>query len=263
MTGKVVSAALLAFVLAGITREQTPPEPRDQTPALKPAAAQSVATIPLSAGTAINASLVTALDSERSKPGDVVTVVVNESVVYQRCVLLPKGSRILGHVVRTGSDSVESAAIFVEFDKAVLPHGEEALLNAGIQALAPPNTGATIASRKDYEKEWVAGGITAAPLAKPAESPAASMVPSTYTTPRSSVASELPVARIEGGLDPEGRFTPDSKGAFGEPNISIFTPVSQGSHGTVLVGAQKNVRLAAGTHLLIVIQPPASSPDAH
>jgi len=39
--------------------------------------------------------------------------------------------------------------------------------------------------------------------------------------------------------------------------------VSQGSHGTVLVGAQKNVRLAAGTHLLIVIQPPASSPDAH
>jgi hypothetical protein len=263
MTGKVVSAALLAFVLAGITREQTPPEARDQAPALKPAAAQSVPTIPLSAGTAINASLVSPLDSERSKPGDVVTVLVNESVVYQRCVLLPKGSRIIGHVVRTGSDSVEGAAIFVEFDKAVLLHGEEALLNAGIQALAPPNTGATIPSRKEYEKEWVAGGITAEPLSKPAASPAESMVlPSTYTTPRASVASELPVQKIEGGLDPEGRFTPDSKGAFGEPNISIFTPVSEGSHGTVLVGAQKNVRLPAGTHLLIVIQPPAASPDA-
>jgi len=27
------------------------------------------------------------------------------------------------------------------------------------------------------------------------------------------------------------------------------------------VGAKKNVRLEAGTHLLIVIQPPAASPD--
>jgi len=43
--------------------------------------------------------------------------------------------------------------------------------------------------------------------------------------------------------------------------MRIFTPVSEGSHGTVLVGAKKNVRLEAGTHLLVVIQPPASSPD--
>jgi len=61
---------------------------------------------------------------------------------------------------------------------------------------------------------------------------------------------------MEGGIDRQGRFTPDSKGAFGAPNMRVFTPVSEGSHGTVLVGAQKNVRLENGTHLLIVIQPP-------
>ena len=260
MTGKVVSAALLALILAGTTREQTPPEPRDQLSSQKPTVQQPATTIPLCAGTVINATLVSPLDSQRSKPGDSVSATVNESVVYQRSVLLPKGSRIVGHVVRTGADSEQGSAIFVEFDKAILPNGQEASLNAGIQALAPPSAAATIASRPDYEKDWVAGNIAAEPAAKAVGTV---VLPSTYTAPRKSLASTLPEQKVEGGLDRQGRFTPDSKGAFSEPNISIFTPVSEGSHGTVLVGAQKNVRLETGTHLLIVIQPPASSPEPH
>ena len=141
MTGKVVSAALLALLLTGTTREQTPPEPRDQA-SPQPAAAHELATIPLSAGTAINASLVSPLDSERSKPGDLVSALVTESVVYQRSVMLPKGSRIVGHVVRTGADVEQGSAIFVEFDKAVLPNGQEALLNAAfrrwLRRILPP-----------------------------------------------------------------------------------------------------------------------------
>jgi hypothetical protein len=61
---------------------------------------------------------------------------------------------------------------------------------------------------------------------------------------------------MEGGLDRKGLFTPDSKGAFSEPSVKVFTPVSDGSHGTVLVGNEKPIRLESGTRLLIVIQPP-------
>jgi len=262
MTGKVVGTALLALLLAGTTMEQTRPEPRDQTS--KPVAQQPATTIPLCAGTAINTSLLSALDSRRSKPGDSVMVAVTEAVVYQRSVLLPKGSRIVGHVVRTGTDAEQGSAIFVEFDKAVLPNGQEASLNAGIQALAPPNAPATIPSRKEYEKDWVAGNISTVPEAAPPDADSGTMVvPSTYTTPRKSLASELPEQKIEGGLDRQGRFTVDSKGAFDSPDMRIFTPVSEGSHGTVLMDAQKSVRLESGTRLLIVIQPPASSPEAH
>jgi len=221
-------------------------------------------TIPLSAGTAINASLVTAVDSSKSKPGDTVTAIVNESVKYQRSVLLPKGSKIVGHVVRTGGDSTNTSALFVEFDRVTLPNGQEAALNAGIQALAPPASAATIPSRKEYEEDRIAGNIST-PDEEPAPKSSAKsgtvVMPSTYTTPRRSTVADLPAQTIEGGLDRQGRFTVDSKGAFYEPNMRIFTPVSEGSHGTVLVGTKKNVRLEAGTHLLIVIQPPASSPD--
>ena len=252
MQAKAICAALLAMSLAGTIMGQAADEPtKPETPAI---------TVPLGAGTAINASLVAAIDSERSKPGDPVSALVTEAVVYQRSVLIPKGSRIVGHVVRTGADGEESSAVFVEFDRVVLPNGQEALLNAGIQALAAPGVAPTIPSRKEYEQNWIAGTIRNEPPAAPANTGRV-VVPSTYTTPRRSAVPDLPAQRIEGGLDRQGKFTPDSKGAFGEPNMRIFTPVSEGSHGTVLVGHKKSVRLESGTHLLIVVQPPASSPD--
>jgi Bacterial conjugation TrbI-like protein len=263
MTCRVVGTALLTIMFAGASMSQT--GNRTDEPATTVSAAPAI-TIPLSAGTAINASLVNAVDSSRSKPGDPVTAIVNESVTYQRSVLLPKGSKIVGHVVRTGGDSDNTSALFVEFDRVTLPNGQEAALNAGIQALAPPASAATIPSRKDYEEDRMAGNIGSGPvdqsLAKPGSKSETVVMPSTFTTPhKSTTVAELPPQRIEGGLDRTGRFTVDSKGAFYEPNMRIFTPVSEGSHGTVLVGAKKNVRLEAGTHLLIVIQPPAASPD--
>lgn len=264
MTCRVVGTALLTIMFAGASMSQTGNRVDEPTATVSATAA---ITIPLSAGTPINASLVNAVDSSRSKPGDPVTALVNEAVTYQRSVLLPKGSKIIGHVVRTGGDSDNTSALFVEFDRVTLPNGQEAALNAGIQALAPPASAATIPSRKDYEEDRIAGNIGSAavdePLAKPATKSGTVVMPSTFTAPRKSTTTvaELPPQRIEGGLDRTGRFTVDSKGAFYEPNMRIFTPVSEGSHGTVLVGAKKNVRLEAGTHLLIVIQPPASSPD--
>jgi len=51
-------------------------------------------------------------------------------------------------------------------------------------------------------------------------------------------------------------FTPDSKGAFGRPDLKVYTPTSEGSHGTVLLSAKKHMRLEGGTRLLLVVQPP-------
>jgi hypothetical protein len=236
MTNKTIGVAVLAMMLAGGAMGQTSnPEKVQQGPAV---------TIPLSTGTAINASLVGSLDSEKSKPGDVVNAIITEPVVYQRSVLVPKGSRIVGHVVRTGNDGEQSAALFVEFDSVVLKNGQTAQLNAGIQALAPATARVSPSIETTGKDKMV--------------------LPSTYTVPRRTEAmAELPGSAIEGGLDRKGLFTPDSKGAFSDPSLRVFTPVSEGSHGTVLVGAKRNIHLENGTHLLIVVQPPAPAPDPH
>src|SRR6201987_992738 len=260
MKPNTLGGALLAMMLAGGTMGQANNEKKQvqQGPAV---------TIPLSTGTAINASLVGSLDSEKSKPGDMVNAIVTEPVVYQRSVLVPKGSRIVGHVVRTGagSDGAQGAALFVEFDRVVLKNGETAQLNAGIQALAPVGAQATIPSREKYEEARFDGTLRMnSGIGTLEEDPREkAVVPPTYTLPRrTEVMPDLPTtASIEGGLDRKGLFTPDSKGAFNEPNLRVFTPVSEGSHGTVLVGAKQNIHLDNGARLLIVVQPPASAPD--
>jgi hypothetical protein len=253
---RMFGVALLAIVFAGgsvgQTTNHTLKNPVPQGPTV---------TLPLSTGTAINASLVGTLDSDKSKPGDAVSAIVNESVVYQRTVLLPKGSRIMGHVVRTGADEEETSALFVEFDRVILRNGQEAILNAGIQALAPTDAAPTIRSREKYEENRLAGSEPAiSGTGSGTSAPQTLVMPSTYTLP-SRVLPEVPVQRTEGGLDRKGLFTSDSKGAFSEPNLKVFTPMSEGSHGTVLVGNKSSVHLENGTHLLIVIQPPATSPD--
>jgi hypothetical protein len=247
---RVFGVALLAMVFAGDLMGQTAAEHKQvpQGPAV---------TIPLSPGTPINASLVGTLDSEKSKPGDALSAIVSESVVYQRSVLIPKGSRIKGRVVRTGGDGEVNSALFVEFDRVILKNGQEAILNAGIQALAPLGAAPTIPSREKYEENRLAGSE---PVGPGIGAPQTLVVPSTFTMP-SRVPPDVQAKRIEGGLDRKGMFTPDSKGAFSEPTLKVFTPVSEGSHGTVLVGNRGNVHLDSGAHLLIVIQPPAPSPD--
>jgi hypothetical protein len=76
-------------------------------------------------------------------------------------------------------------------------------------------------------------------------------------TPRSAPAANPPAA--QGSMDKRGMLTPDSTGALGSSNIKVYTPLSEGSDGTVLISPDRNMHLEAGTKLLIVIQPPPDS----
>lgn len=228
-------------------------------------------TAPLCVGTAFNASLLDSLDTRRAKPGDPVTAEVAENVTYERTVVFPKGTKIVGHIVRatSGGHGRAGSALFVQFDRAVLKDGEEVILNAGIQALAV----GTVAPLSDMDNGKDAG--ISAELTPPAEPRAESAEPTssgasakdslivsaTYDTPRTGLRPPLFAApAAEGELNSDGMFSPDSKGAFGRPDVKVYTPTSAGSRGTVLLSAKKHMHLDAGTRLLLVVQPPPN-PD--
>jgi hypothetical protein len=233
-------------------KDQTPPAP---------------VTAPLSIGTAFNATLTDALDTRKARPGDLVTAEAAEDVSYQRSIIFPKGTKVVGHIVRAtpGGRGRAGSALFVQFDKALLKDGQEVILNAGIQALA---VGA-VAPLSDTESGKGAG--TSASLNAPARSfadqaePASAqstddqplVVSTVYDNPRSRLRPPLFAASAaEGELNSDGMFTPESKGAFGRPDVKVYTPTSEGSHGTVLLSAKKNMHLESGTRLLLVVQPP-------
>jgi hypothetical protein len=236
-----------------VTRQQGPPAP---------------VMAPLCIGTAFNAFLTDELDTRKARPGDAVTAETAEDVTYQRSVVFPKGTKIIGHIVRatSGGRGRAGSALFVQFDKAVLKDGQEVILNAGIQALAV----GSVPTQSDTEASKEAG--TSASLNSPAEAPAPGVEPTSaepttdgalvvstivYDSPRTKLRAPLYAApAAEGELDSNGLFSPESKGAFGRPDVKVYTPTSEGSHGTVLLSAKKQMRLGSGTRLLLVVQPP-------
>jgi hypothetical protein len=236
-----------------VTRQQGPPAP---------------VTAPLCIGTAFNAVLSDELDTRKARPGDAVTAETAEDVTYQRSVVFPKGTKIIGHIVRatSGGRGRAGSALFLQFDKAVLKDGQEVILNAGIQALAV----GSVPTQSDTEASKEAG--TSAGLNSPAEPPAPGVEPTSaepttdgalvvstivYDSPRTKLRAPLYAApAAQGELDSNGLFTPESKGAFGRPDVKVYTPTSEGSHGTVLLSAKKQMHLGSGTRLLLVVQPP-------
>jgi hypothetical protein len=202
------------------------------------------------------------LDTRKLKAGDTFTAETAEDVSYQRCMIFPKGTKIVGHVVRAspGGRGHAGSAIFVQFDRATTKDGQEVILNAGIQALAlggvapmPAGTsknGKTASEAVPVIDESAASGASSDAL----------VVSTLYPDPRSASRTSLPGSlAVQGEFTSDGLFSQDSKGAFGRPDMKVYTPTSEGSRGTVLLSSRKNMHIDAGTHLLLVVQPPPGS----
>jgi hypothetical protein len=234
-------------------------ELKDETPS-------SPVTAPLSVGTAFNASLTDGLDTRKARAGDTVTAEAAEDVTYERSVIFPKGTKIVGHLVRASvGGHGRGSALFVQFDKAILGDGQEVTLNAGIQALSV-NAASPAPSEaepaKDPKETDGATTPSTVPVEEEGTSSEAASVKAIYdVSPRGLRVPLFASTAAEGEIGPDGLFTPESKGAFGRPDLKVYTPTSPGSHGTVLLSTKKHIHLDGGTRLLLVVQPPPS-PDA-
>jgi hypothetical protein len=258
---KFAASLLLGALLVLTANAQTPPDIQ-RSSKTDPSQAPAPVIAPLGVGTAFNASLEDTLDTRKTKAGDLVTAETAEDVSYQQCIIFPKGTKIVGHIVRvtSGGRGRAGSAIFIQFDKATIKDGQEVILNAGIQALA---VGAVAPMPGTSSKSGTVAS-QAVPVVDESAGTAASsdalVVSTLYQEPRSTLQPPLTApSAAEGEFTSNGLFSLDSKGAFGRPDLKVYTPTSEGSRGTVLVSSKKNMHLDAGTHLLLVIQPPPSA----
>jgi len=256
---KKIAASLLftgALLMGGYSVAQTP---LASVPKVKKDQAPSApVTVPLCVGTAFNSTLVDPIDTRKAKAGDTVTATVAEDVSYEQTIVFPKGTKVVGHIVRatSGGHGRAGSALFIQFDKAVLQNGEDVILNAGIQALAvDPVAASQVEGDTNQEKaSKVEGTLPVEEGAAPTE---AQVVSTIYDAPVRRLRDPLSPLP-QGEINSDGLFTPDSTGAFGRPDLRVYTPTSDGSHGTVLISAKKNMHLDSGTRLLLVVQPPPS-----
>jgi hypothetical protein len=235
----------------------------------------------LSKGTAVNAALSQPLDARKSKPGDPVTARATDSAKSDGRVIIPKGSKLVGHVTeaKARAKGESDSALGIVFDKAILKNGQEIPLNVSVQAIAAAQTAATnslagddlsaggsaIGGASGRASGGALGGVrsTAGAATGTVNNTAANVGGVPGGTAGGAINSTTKAAGATGGagsgLNTAGRLTSNSQGVFGLEGVNLTSAASSSTQGALITSASKNVHLDSGTQLLLVAQGQASA----
>ena len=246
------------------------------------AAQNGQANAELASGTTFNAELSSPVDSKKCKPGDAVSGKTTEAVKSEGKTVIPKGSKLVGHVTQASARAKGEAesSLGIIFDKAILKRGEEIPLNVAIQAMASvPGSASAAGSEMDTMgglsgsaagsgmagARGGLGGVTSAAggavgtatnTAERVGRAAGGAVNSTANAAGNVAGASKGAA---GGLNGAGQLTSNSQGVFGLSGLDLNVAASNATQGTVITSAGKHVHLDSGTRMLLVTQAQAGS----
>ncbi len=230
----------------------------------------------LSNGTAMNAALSQPVDARKNKPGDQVTARTTEATKSDGKVVIPKGSKLIGHVTecKQRSKDEKESALGIVFDKAILKNGQEIPLNVAIRALAAAQSAATTSVGGDDLSAGGAamgsarasgggalGGVrsTAGAATGAVTNTAANAGGIANGAANSTVNAAGATRGAVGGLNTAGQLTSNSQGVFGLEGLNLNAAASNSTQGSLITSTSKNVHLDSGTQLLLVSQAQAAT----
>ena len=250
------SAVALSGFLVLAPKEAYGQDPSESTPPSQTTQHQEVGQASLAPGTPINVALEQTLDSKKLTAGANVTAKTTEEVKQDGRVVLPKGTKVLGHVTvssaRSKGDSDSTLAL--QFDRAEVKGGQQVALQTSIQAMAA----APAPAEAPTDVQGLSGpgatgnsGTTNRGNASGASSGAASTVPRT-----NQGVTTGPYGGDTGTTTPAGPGTlkPNSRGVFGLNGLSLDESTANSGQGTLIHSAGKTVHLDGGTRLLLMTQ---------
>jgi len=196
------------------------------------------------------------LDAKSAKSGDPIVVKTTESVKIAPGAEIPRGSKLVGHVVKVQPATKESpnSAIAVTFDQARLKDGQTLPIHSMIQSVDPPGgmqqTGATDMMAGPAGPSAGSPGGTASAAGSRTSSGTAASAPGTpmpAADPGQNGQSNGPVAgKVVAGSGPNAIRTTDI------PNIFLASNAAGPASG-VLYAAKTNVHLDGGTQMVVEI----------
>jgi hypothetical protein len=208
------------------------------------------------AGTMIPAELQKTVDAHKVKSGDKVEAVVPADLQSKSGeVIIPKGTKVVGHVTEVKQKSKEDpgSSLGIVFEKLAMKDGKELPFDAEIQAVrrnTPQNAlaAASNGSSANQNSGMSAGGNSGGGSAARTGNMGAGAP---------SGGSSYPGAAPAGGSDNPGasqaaanvpaQLTADSKGAIGFEDMSM----QQAADGTTLSSQKQNVKLESGTQMIL------------
>jgi hypothetical protein len=197
----------------------------------------------LQSGSSIHTTLVKPVDARKNKPGDDVVAKTTKDVKSEGRVVIPRGSKIVGHVTEAKAHSKASpgSLLGITFERMLIKGGREVPLLAIVQAIARPLQLNNLGNESDALTDRASGipgqrpvsaGDSTAPSIPPKYPTASIPEPPGLNVPNTSTVSPL---------------APTSRGVVGIKELSLATsgPVS------VLTSNTGNVHLDTGTQLML------------
>ena len=194
----------------------------------------------------IFAIVVKRIDTKSAKLTEELTLRTISDVVVNGIVVIPSGSRVVGHIVElaTKGKGRDQSILAIVIDKAILESGKEISLQGIIAAVAAPpdsslSSDPTYAMMHSNEPKMVGTG--------PGTASPASKVDSTAT---------LGSARINGEMRKDLLLNAESQGAIGFSGLSLSWRLTAPPAVTVFSSTRKEIKLDAGTQVLLRIARP-------
>lgn len=236
----------------------------------------------LAAGTAVNAELDKSLDSKKLKAGDSVTARTTDNVKEDGKVVLPKGTKLSGHVTRSSARGKgdSDSTLAMQFDRAELKSGQEIAVQLNVQAMAAapgttsiggddlqgvgsmgaPTSGGMNRGGAGGAGAPVGGAVSgAAGTAARTTGGIAGAADSTVNSTTNAAGGVTGAAGATsqgavGGVNSSGQLATNSRGVFGLSGLSLATDAANATQGSMIASSGKSVRLDSGTRLLLVTQ---------
>ena len=242
----------------------------------------------LASGSTINAVLSKPVDVKKNKPGDQVTAKVEQNVKSSAGgssqVVIPKGSRLVGHVTEAKSRDKHASkkkseanasgqadsALGIVFDRAILKNGQQVPLHAVIQAVG--------AAQQDLSANAAPAGLTETGSAMGSGGAAASGgrsgggllggVGSTVGAATSTVGTttaglgnavgstvgtttNAAGSLSSGATTATGQLTSSANGVVGLQGLNLSSAASGATQGSLITSSSRDVRLESGTQMLL------------
>ncbi len=265
---RILFSMLAAALLTAISLAQTSAQSQTNASASQSASAsadksgaQAAASNQVAAGSTIQAALAKPVDARKNKAGDEVVAKTTEDVKSNGQVVIPKGSKIIGHVteVKARGKGESDSTIGIAFDRATLKGGQEVPLSATIQAMAKseenasaatmgaePNMGGQRAGGMSSGRAGASGGMVGG--AAGTVGAATGTVANTTSAVGSAAGGTVNGATSAGSM---ARIPATSQGVIGLKGLSLNGEAANSTQGSVISSNSQNVHLDSGTQLVL------------
>jgi hypothetical protein len=248
------AAVIVGCCVAQSAQTQATTAASEQTSPSAVKNAQVTSVSQLQAGSTVQAELTKPVDAKKNKVGDEVIAKTTHDVKSGGHVVIPKGSRLVGHVTEVKAHTKEQATsqLGIAFDHAILRNGTQMPLALTIQAL-----GRSQASAAEAEDDALASGNAGAMESSGARASSGglaggvrSTAGSVVNTAGSAAGAAVNTAGAAGGTV-SSSLSATSQGVVGIPGLSLSPETSTSANASVISAQGSNVHLDGGTEMIL------------